>query len=403
MSSKSGKMHTTIRLTVVSVFIVATAMTAVVAIGLQYYFSEKMAREAAADLYSATATSVASELNAIGRVNANIIDLLADNPDLGDPDREAALIKIFVQVLEKNPLLYGIYVGRSDGSLFEVINLNTSDQARNKMLALPPDEWLVMVVRSVDGAQQRSYQYLDANLQERVSRSESTDYDAAQRPWYQAALLSGEVEVSKPYLFAQLGSAGRTVSKRIVGSDSVVGIDMTLASISKFLSDQQIAGDSGVYLYDAEGNVIASNFIEESKQPALPIPNVQISQQERDYLNSLGTLTVSNELNWPPIDYAQRGEPRGYSIDIVRMIAGALDVPVAFENGFTWSELVDRFREGKIKLLHPVALTEENRDWGRSGDSHFRLPFALVTKEGAEQPVSLNQLIGKNLAIPSGW
>ncbi|MEP5322875.1 MAG: transporter substrate-binding domain-containing protein, partial [Marinobacter alexandrii] len=85
------------------------------------------------------------------------------------------------------------------------------------------------------------------------------------------------------------------------------------------------------------------------------------------------------------------------------MIAGALDVPVAFENGFTWSELVDRFREGKIKLLHPVALTEENRDWGRSGDSHFRLPFALVTKEAAEQPVSLNQLIGKNLAIPKGW
>ena len=71
-------MRTTIRLTVVTVFVVATTLTALVAMGLQYYFSEKMAREAAADLYSATATSVASELSAIGKINANVIDLLAD-------------------------------------------------------------------------------------------------------------------------------------------------------------------------------------------------------------------------------------------------------------------------------------------------------------------------------------
>jgi hypothetical protein len=41
-------MHTTIRLTVVTVFLLATALTAALAIGLQYYFSQSMAKQAAA-------------------------------------------------------------------------------------------------------------------------------------------------------------------------------------------------------------------------------------------------------------------------------------------------------------------------------------------------------------------
>ena len=403
MNKKPGKVHTTIRLTVVSVFVVATALTALVALGLQYYFSEKMARQAAADLYSTTAAGVASELNAISRINANVIDLLADNPDLANPEREAALLGIFIQVLEKNPMLYGVYVGRPDGSLFEVINLNSSDRARNKMRALPPDRWLVMNIEDIAGKQTRSYQYLDENLQQRITRREEVEYNATERPWYQSAFASGLVEVSKPYLFAQLGSPGLTVSKRIVGSDSVVGMDMTLSTLSDFLSDHAISKESALYLYDSEGRVVASNLDRQQRDKPLPVPRVVISPEERAYLDNLGTLVVSNELNWPPIDYAQQGAPRGYSVDIVRMVAQALQIPIKFENGFSWPELTDRFRQGEIDLLHPVAVTPDNSDWGLKGVSHLSLPFALATRELDAAPLGLQQMAGKTLAIPKGW
>ena len=403
MNKAHGKVQTTIRLTVVTVFIVATAVTALVALGLQYYFSEKMAREAAAELYSTTALSVASELNAISRVNANVIDLLADNPELADPDREAALLGVFIQVLEKNPMLYGVYVGRPDGSLFEVINLDTSDEARNQMRALPPDRWLVMSVENIEGKPTRTFQYLDESLKMRISRNEDASYDATQRPWYQSAYASGLVEVSQPYLFAQLGSAGLTVSKRVVGSDAVVGMDMTLATLSDFLSKNALAEESGLYLYDSEGSIVASNLANRQRDKPLPIPRVSVSADERAYLDSLGTLVVSNELNWPPIDYAQQGQPRGYSVDIIRIISQALNIPIQFENGFTWAELVDRFRAGDIDLLHPLALTPENKDWGLSGASHLALPFALVTLEKEGAPENLEQMQGKTLAIPRGW
>ena len=47
MINRLGKARTTIRMTVVTVFILATAITAAVAIGLHYYFGQSLARQAA--------------------------------------------------------------------------------------------------------------------------------------------------------------------------------------------------------------------------------------------------------------------------------------------------------------------------------------------------------------------
>jgi hypothetical protein len=99
-------MHTTIRLTVVTVFLLATMLTAGLAIGLQYYFSQSMAKQAAADLYTTASGSIAAELRNIGIINANVIDLLADNPSLSERDAEDTHLETLIRVLEKNPLYY---------------------------------------------------------------------------------------------------------------------------------------------------------------------------------------------------------------------------------------------------------------------------------------------------------
>ena len=62
-----GKTQTAIRLTVVTVFLVATTLTAAIAIGLQFYFGHKMAKAAAADLYTTASSGITSELRWRGR------------------------------------------------------------------------------------------------------------------------------------------------------------------------------------------------------------------------------------------------------------------------------------------------------------------------------------------------
>ena len=176
MNKPFANLRTTIQLTVVTVFIIATTLTAALAIGLQYYFGHSMARQAATNLYSTASSSITAELSSIARVNANVIDLLADNGALGNAVTERAHLQVFTKVLQKNPLYYGIYLGSGDGSFFEVINLETSDTARQSLRALPSDRWLIITLRDGEQGRERYYQYLDEKLETRLSRSEPTDY-----------------------------------------------------------------------------------------------------------------------------------------------------------------------------------------------------------------------------------
>ncbi|CAA0124071.1 3'3'-cGAMP-specific phosphodiesterase 3 [Halioglobus japonicus] len=403
MTSLFGNMRTTIQLTVVIAFVFATALTASLAIGLQYYFGQSMAKTVAADLYETGSSGIASELRNIARINANVIDLLADNPILSDPAAGAAHLDIFTQVLLKNPLYYGIYLGGDDGSFFEVINLETSNTARKKLGAHPDDRWLTISVQNGANGPERHYRYLDENLQTRLSRSEPTDYEVRSRPWYASAMASDAVEMTEPYIFAQLGVPGRTLSKRLKHSDTVVAIDMTLATISEFLNEHKISRHGDVYLFNASGDVIASSLDRQKQKSALPVPELVLSEQEKQFVAAQPVLRVSNELNWPPFDYAQAGQPDGYSVDVIKLIAQMTGLKVSFSNGFTWPELVALYQEGEIDLLQSVIATETNKSLGLFGTSYAKVPYALTTRENFGPIDSITELNGKRLAIPTGW
>lgn len=398
-----GRIHTTIRSKVVTAFILVTTLTAGLAIGLQYYFGQSMAREVAASLYKSTASGIAAELRGLGQINANVIDLLADNPVLRDPHWESAHLAIFTEVLLKNPLYYGVYIGRGDGSFYEVINLDSSATARKTLRAAPSDRWLVISIRDGEEGRERHYRYLDARMRERLSHTEPTDFDASSRPWFTSAMASDDVQFTDPYIFAQLGVPGRTVSKRLRGSDTVVAIDMTLATMSEFLRNHEVSGHGDVYLYTADGQIIASSASREGFGADAPVPAFSLTDEEQQLVAASPILSVSNELNWPPYDFAVAGEPQGYAVDIVRLIAAMTGLQVRFINGYNWEGLVELFQKGEIDILQPVFLTEDNRHLGLFGDSFATLPFALATVEGADPVSDMQQLDDRRLAIPTGW
>lgn len=403
MKFSFSNIRTTIQLTVVIAFVIATALTAALAIGLQFYFGQSMARTVAADLYETGSSGIASELRSVSRINANVIDLLADNPVLADPTNQAAHLQIFTEVLLKNPLYYGIYLGSSNGSFFEVINLNTSETSRKKLQAHPRDRWLTISLRQGAIGPERNYQYLDEDLRIRLSRSESTDYEVSTRPWYTSAASSDAVQMSEPYIFALQGAPGRTLSKRLKDSDTVVAIDMTLATLSEFLTQHKISSQGDIYLFNSTGEVIASSLEKHTYNSRLPVPDLVLTEQEKQFVAAQPILKVSNEMNWPPFDYAQAGQPNGYSIDIVKLIAKMTGLEVRFINGFSWPELVSLYQDGEIDLLQSVIATDTNNNLGLLGNGYARLPHALVTREDFGPLNNLSELNSKPLAIPAGW
>ncbi len=385
-------------MTVVMIFVVATTLTAAIAIGLQYYFSESLATSAATRVYTTAANGVTQQFNAGLERNASIIRLLSENPVFLDPEREQAQLETFRSILAANPQLYGMYVGRGDGSFLELINLHHTDVAHAVLTALPSDRWVVVRVEG----NQREFVYLDEQMNIRASRTEPTDYDVRNRDWYTQALASGTTELSEPYLFAQLNLPGQTTSRAVRGSDIVLGLDRTMASLEAFLREQKLSSSSEMFVFHPDGGLVAST-LDNDAAGEIPVPEFELSKAERALVAEQGTLRVSNEMDWPPFDYALLGEPQGYAVDVIRLIAEMTGLKVRFVNGLEWTELVAEFREGKLEVLQPIGISDANRHWGEEVDAFAELPFVLVTRDDAAPIRNIDALAGKTVAIPGGW
>ncbi|MEP4147200.1 MAG: HD domain-containing phosphohydrolase [Halioglobus sp.] len=402
MKAESKPFAISIRVTVVAVFMLATALTAALAIGLQYHFGRQLASEAATELYTTTSSGIVTKWNAIGDQNTTVISLLSENPSITNRDETGRHLTTFARVMQRNPLYYGMYLGHADGSFYELVNLDASKAARKSLRATHSDKWVVISINGKAADRVRRFQYMDESFKTRFIRTEPTDFLTTDRAWYTEALKADKAYVSPPYLFAQLGVPGRSLSKQIAGTDSVIGIDMTLDTISDFLKEQDISDESEIFIYKADGEIIASNRTSDEEE-TFPLPQFSLTEEEQAYIASLPPLVVSNEANWPPIDYIMQGKPHGYSIDVMRMIATMTGLEIKFVQGLTWTDLVAQFKAGKIDLLHSVRLSEENAQWGQPTDSYTKLPWTLVTREGSPAITSLAEMAGRKVAIPSGW
>ena len=78
---------------------------------------------------------------------------------------------------------------------------------------------------------------------------------------------------------------------------------------------------------------------------------VTLTDEERDWIAKHPVLKVGNELDWPPFDYAENGEPKGYSIDLINLIGEKTGLKFEFINGYTWPELLERAKGSSLRLI----------------------------------------------------
>ncbi|WP_031434088.1 HD domain-containing phosphohydrolase [Methylomarinum vadi] len=398
------KFRFSIRVTVVSVFILATLFTVAVAISLQYHFSRKMAIDAALSRHQLTAAGTGQYLLSIDDKAVQTTQVLAKFPGLvagGWIDPNAR--NVFAEVMRSTPIYYALYIGFANGDFYELVNLETNPLIRTELRAAEEDRWVAITVRGTGKQRRRRFDYLDDAFNLRISRQEPSDFDASKRPWFINA-NARQVYKTPPYLFQQLQTPGQTYSIAIPSADAVLAVDITLSSLSAYLKQQPLSGDGEIYLYRQNGEMIASNLddgeIEDEVPEAEPF---LLNERQQATLKKLGKLRVSNEMNWPPIDYAVSGEPKGYAVDLIRLLAEMTGLSVEFVNGYPWPELVEMFRNGDLDILQPVFRTPDNESLGMMSRPFLRLPYAIVTRSNEAEIHRFEQLAGKTLAIPQGW
>ena len=130
---------------------------------------------------------------------------------------------------------------------------------------------------------------------------------------------------------------------------------------------------------------------------------LEFSAKERAWIAEHPTVIVANEMDWPPFDFAENGEAKGLTIDLVRRIAEKTGITVEFINGYTWAELVGKFKAGEIDVLPAVYFTSERQKYMAYTSSYATNPSVLVTRDERTEISGLEDLAGKKVAVISSF
>ena len=252
----------TIRINILTNFLIVIILIAASLLGFQYYFSEHLAMSAAHKIFTQTAQKITQHIKARDTLTKNMLYLTELYPDLTlapTDQRHSDTIKRFAINMQRSANIYAMYIGHPNGNFFEVINMNNSQNLHKHFKAPENTRWTIVKIFSAPEGRVKQYDHLDKDLNILSSRSEQTDYHANKRSWFIQASQSDKAIRTDAYVFSNLQQKGITFAKRINGSEAVLAIDFTLKKLNQVLNQSMVDPSSELLLFDKDGEIIASS------------------------------------------------------------------------------------------------------------------------------------------------
>ena len=99
---------------------------------------------------------------------------------------------------------------------------------------------------------------------------------------------------------------------------------------------------------------------------------LELSPEEQAFVREHPVIRVSNEMDWPPFDFAIGGQPFGLSIDLMNLLGQRLGLKFKYINGYSWSELIAHFKAGDIDILQSAYQTPQRETYGLFTRPYYR-------------------------------
>ncbi len=134
------------------------------------------------------------------------------------------------------------------------------------------------------------------------------------------------------------------------------------------------------------------------------IPGVRLSSDEKKWISDKGRpLLVANELDWPPFDFAVDGQAKGLSIDMIRLAAKKAGLDLKFVNGYSWSQLAEKFKAKEIDILPAVYMTSDRKTYMAFTSPYATNPSVAVVRSDRTDIKTLGDLNGMTVGVVAGF
>jgi len=217
------------------------ALSAIV-LSISYQRGSAAALSAADRLLEQEGERIVARMELLVEPVFSVVDaaVVAPNARAHVPARgDHALAPVMFAVLERNPQITALYLGKGNGDFFRVTSLNAvRSNARAALKAPAQAAFAVQAISRERGRRIERWRFVDAQKRDLSAHDEPEgDYDPRKRPWYLGAQQTGGTFVTDNYVFASVPQIGMTIARRVGDANGTVfGADLTLTSVSRYLS-----------------------------------------------------------------------------------------------------------------------------------------------------------------------
>ncbi|QYJ96032.1 transporter substrate-binding domain-containing protein [Shewanella alkalitolerans] len=171
------------------------------------------------------------------------------------------------------------------------------------------------------------------------------------------------------------------------------GLAQRIAAGFRLISNAELAAIENKWILDRDDRSVQSL-----------LNPLAITEEQRRYLDSLGTLKVGYLAAWAPMEYqGPSGEFMGINSEISHWVAEQLGLTIEGVPFDRWSSLLEALKQGDIDIVGSVAHTPEREREMVFTTPYWPSPWGLVTNLSQVTVFNLSQMSGKRLAIVEGY
>ncbi len=132
-------------------------------------------------------------------------------------------------------------------------------------------------------------------------------------------------------------------------------------------------------------------------------PLVELTQEERDYLDRLGPVLMCVDPDWAPYEKIdQDGIYSGIAADLIGLISRRTGVSIDVVPTASWSDSIARVRAGDADVLAFLNRTDDRVKWLLFTESYFTDPNVFITREYHPFISDPARLTGETVVLPKG-
>lgn len=128
-----------------------------------------------------------------------------------------------------------------------------------------------------------------------------------------------------------------------------------------------------------------------------------LTQKEKEYLKSHPIIKANNEANWPPFNYIENNQPKGFSVDYMKLLAKKLQVKVEFVSGYYWSKFLELLQTPNLDVVINIGKNEKRAETMNFTSVFYTVYNAIYVSKKNPNFHSLQDLSYKTIAITRGY